>query len=262
MEENPQQHQRKKDYLVLDNMKKWTIIVFILLMISLVNALDYKTHQQDTQLNFSITSNNASSCNLTTINSPLGILTINQEGVKTSQTFSFNIAGENYSEFGTYCHNIECGDSSTIISGQECYEINYYGKELTDSQSTIYIGLLVVFLFILFSIFFGMKYLPDSNTKDEYGRILSVSYLKYLRLPLWISAYFIVVAIIYLSSNIAYAFLSEQLFAKTLFSIFAILMAVSPVIIIVLMISFFIKFYHDKEFQNMLNRGVFPGGNL
>jgi len=36
----------------------------------------------------------------------------------------------------------------------------------------------------------------------------------------------------------------------------------SPIIVIVLMISFFVEFYHDKEFQGMLNRGIFPGEQL
>jgi hypothetical protein len=66
----------------------------------------------------------------------------------------------------------------------------------------------------------------------------------------------------FLSSNIAYAFLSETMFGKLLFSIFSILLAVSPIVIILLVISFFVRFFHDKEFQRMLNRGMFPGGNL
>ncbi len=149
-----------------------------------------------------------------------------------------------------------------INSGDKCYEVNYFGKELTSSQSTIYIGLLGILIFTLFVSFFSMNYLPASNTKDEYGRILSISYLKHFRLVLWLVAYFLFIAIIYLSSNIAFAFLSEQLFAKLLFAIFTVLLALSPIVVIVLMISFFVTFYHDKEFQGMLNRGVFPGDQL
>jgi len=52
------------------------------------------------------------------------------------------------------------------------------------------------------------------------------------------------------------------MFAKFLFAIFSILMAVSPVIIVVLVISFFVKFFHDRQFQALLNRGIFPQGNL
>ena len=238
------------------------LLVLVLLILPLVSALDYPTHKQDTNLSFSITSNNATNCNLTKINSPSGIITINQKGIQTFQTFSFNISSGNYSEFGLYCHKLECTDGSTVTSGEKCYEVNYYGKELTQEQSTIYLGLLGILIFTLFATFFGMGHLPASNTKDEQGRILSISYLKYFRLVLWMFAYFMFTAIMYLSSNIAFAFLSEQLFAKMLFAIFAMLMAISPIIVIVIMISFFVKMFHDKELQQYFNRGIFPGEQL
>jgi len=244
-------------------MKKCLVLLtLVLLILPLVSALDYPTHKQDTDLAFSITSNNATSCNLTQINAPTEVIIINQTGVQSFQTFSFNISGGNYSEFGTYCHNIECSDGSTITSGEKCYEVNYYGKELTQEQSTIYVGLLGILIFTLFATFFGMSHLPASNTKDEEGRIMSISYLKYFRLVLWMFAYFMFVAIMYLSSNIAFAFLSEQLFAKILFAIFAMLLAISPVIVIVIVVSFFVKFFHDKELQQYFNRGIFPGEQL
>jgi len=238
------------------------VMLIVLTILPLVSALDYTTHKQETDLSFSMTSNNATQCNLTKINAPTELITINQIGTKTFQTFNFSIAGGNYSEYGSYCHKIECTDGNSIVSGDECYDINYFGKELTSSQSTIYIGLLGILIFTLFAIFFGMSHLPASNERDEQGRLLSISYLKYFRLVLWLFAYFLFVGIVYLASNIAFAFLAEQLFAKVLFAIFAILMAISPVIIIVLMISFFVKFFHDKEFQKMLNRGIFPGQQL
>jgi len=243
-------------------MKYLSFFFILLLIIPLATALDYPRHKQNTDLEFSITSNNATNCNLTKINSPTGIITINQVGTQSSQTFNFTINGGNYSEFGVYCHNIECSDGTKINSGEKCYEVNYFGKELTSSQSTLYIGLLGILILTLFITFYSLRFLPDSNTKDEYGRILSISYLKYFRLVLWLVSYFLFIAILYLSSNVAFAFLSEQLFAKVLFALFTILLAVSPIVIIVLMISFFVKFYHDKEFQGLLNRGIFPGGQL
>jgi len=244
-------------------MKKYLILfLIILLIIPLVSALDYPKHKQNVTLQFAITSNNATECNLTTINAPGSIIAINQIGTRNFQTFNFTIEGANYSEFGVYCHNLECSDGSTVITGNKCYEVNYFGKELTSSQSTIYLGLLGILILTLFVTFFSIGHLPDSNTKDEEGRILSISYLKHFRLVLWLVSYFLVIAIFYISSNIAFAFLSEQLLAKFLFTLFTILFSLAPIVIIILMISFFVKFYHDREFQNMLNRGIFPGEQL
>lgn len=244
-------------------MKRWFLFLTLaLLILPLVTALDFQKHKQDTNLDFAITSNNATGCNLTTINNPSNITTINQEGTKNFQTFNFSIDGANYSDYGVYCHNIECTDGVKIESGQKCYEVNYFGKELTESQSILYLGLLGILIFTLFISFMGIRQLPDSNAKDEFGRIMSINYLKHFRLVLWLVSYFLFIGIVYLASNIAFAFLSEQLFAKLLFAIFTVLFVLSPVVVILIVLSFFVTFFHDKQFQNLLNRGIFPGDQL
>ena len=245
-------------------MKKCLIILLlsILLILPLATALEFPTHQTNTTLRFSITSNNATGCNLTTINTPNGVNVINQAANKTFQTFNFTLQSSNYSEFGTYCHQLECTDDFKITSGEKCYEINYLGKELTESQSTLYIALIAILIFTLFATFWGMGHLPASNEKDEFGRLLSISYLKYFRLPLWLFAWFLFLGIIYLCSNIAFAFLPVQLAANITFAIFIMMFAVSPIIVIILMISFFVKFSHDKEFQQYFNRGIYPGADV
>jgi len=242
-------------------MKNLILCILFLIIIPIASAQTLY-HQQETNLSFSITSNNATGCNVTSINTPVGLALINQQGTQNSRTFNFTIDGSNYSELGVYCHQIECSDGSTTLSGEQCYTVNYFGKELSTSQSLLYIGLLAMLIFILFISFFGMGFLPNANQKDEFDRILSVSYLKYLRLPAWLFMYFLFIAIVFLSSNIAFAFLSEQMFGKILFSIYTILFALAPIVVIIIMISFFVKFFHDKEFQQYLNRGIFPGSDL
>ncbi len=141
-------------------------------------------------------------------------------------------------------------------------EITPGGFKSTSAQSILYIGLLAILVFVIFASFFAMNLLPTSNTKDEEGKILSINYLKYLRLPLWMFVYFLFIAIIFLSSNISRAFLQEQMFGNLLFSIFSILLALSPVVIILILISFFVRFFHDRKFQRLLNRGMFPQGGV
>ena len=178
-------------------------------------------------------------------------------------------------KIGTFFNHSFCETSSLgeyIVSGDHNldgeigswnanFESNYLGKELSTSQSILYLGLLGIFVLILFATFFGIGQLPKSNVQDEEGKILSINYLKHFRLVLWLVAYFLFIAIIFLSSNIAFAFLQEEMFGKILFAIFSILFAVAPIVIILIVISFFVKFYHDKEFQKMINRGMFPQGN-
>ena len=74
-------------------------IVITLIILPLVSALDSPTHKQNTDLEFSITSNNATTCNLSSINAPGSLITINQVGTRNSQTFNFTVNGANYTEF-------------------------------------------------------------------------------------------------------------------------------------------------------------------
>jgi hypothetical protein len=110
--------------------------MFLFIMaLSITSA--YESWTQNTNLNFSITSNFATSCTLTTINSPDGVITINQDGTVDGQTFTFSILGSNYSSLGSYCHNIVCTDGTDYTTGQECREITSTGDNSNTSQTGI-----------------------------------------------------------------------------------------------------------------------------
>ncbi len=246
-------------------MKKCLLILFVtVFLISLVGALDitYEPHKLDTDLEFSFTSNNATTCNISTVNTPYGVVTINQESTKVGQTFNNTIAGGNFSEIGNYCFNIQCFDGSQIETGSLCRDVTYLGKQLSGARAGLYIGFLGLLVLIFFLNFFGMGFLPSRNQRTEEGKIMSISYLKYFRNVLWMTGYFLFIAIIYIASNLAFAFLEEELIAKTLFMIFKVSFMMSPIVVIVWMVFIFASMFHDKEFQKMLNRGIFPQGTV
>jgi len=244
-------------------MKKHLLIFFfIIVSISLVSAIDYEPHKLDTELEFSFTSNNASSCNVTTANTPYGVIDINQESTKTGQTFNNSIHRGNFSEIGNYCFNLVCTDGSETETGSVCRDVTYLGKQLNGARAGLYIGFLGLLILLFFLNFFGMGFLPARNQRNEEGRIMSISYLKYFRNVLWMTGYFLFIGIIYIASNIAIAFLEEELIANVLFMIFKVSFMMAPVIIIVWMVFIFASIFHDKEFQGMLNRGMFPQGRV
>lgn len=180
----------------------------------------------------------------------------------TKQGSSFNYTFCDTLNLGTYNYCV-IGDIegiNTIVCKD--YEITYLGKQLDSAKSILYIGFLTLLILIFFLNFYGMGFLPARNTRDEEGRIMSISYLKYLRNVLWMTGYFLFIGILYISSNLAFAFLEEELIAKTLFTIFKVSFGIAPVIIIVWMIFIFASMFHDREFQSMLNRGIFPQGKL
>ena len=235
----------------------------MLFFVSLISATSIAdglgTFKQNENITIVQVCEDATYINITSISYPnSSIAVLNVAMINDGEHFYYYFSDTE--DFGRYdVRGVSDGCTQTFVT---YFKINYSGKELSSSQSTIYIGLLGILIFVLFASFFSMGFLPASNTKDEEGRILQVSYLKYLRLPLWLFCYFLFTAIIYLSSNLAFVFLEEQLFANFLLTIFKILLGIAPVIIVILVISFFVKFFHDKEFQNLLNRGLFPEYNL
>jgi len=187
------------------------------------------------------------------------------EGVveyNVNEYWDFLILGANFSEVGEYnwgidCHGINIGGATT-----GAYLVNSVGQELTESQSLLSIGLMLILILFMGVIFFGIGLLPARNTKDEEGRILSISYLKYLRSTLWFVEWMLVIAVLFIASNLAIAYLIDGLLADVFFTLFHMCFALTPLIVIVWMIWIFVSMFHDKQFQRLLNRGMFPGKGI
>ncbi len=125
-------------------------LMFAMLLVGTASA--YLPHEKDTTLNFSITSNFATSCELTTINTPTGIIEIGQTDISTG-TFNFNVLSGNFTSLGTYCMNIVCTDGTDITTGEYCREITSDGFGSTqtkqDNYYILFIGIALLFGFIL-----------------------------------------------------------------------------------------------------------------
>ena len=159
---------------------------------------------------------------------------------------------------------IGSGDLGGVDTGFDVlyFEVTYMGKELSEARAIMYIGFLALLVLIFFLNFIGMGFLPKKNQRDEEGKLLSISYLKYFRDVLWMSGYFLFIAITFVASNLAFAFLEEQLVANVLHMIFRISLGAAPVVLIVWLIWIFVSIFHDKQFQNLLNRGMFSEGRI
>jgi len=247
-------------------MKKiFLITICMVLLIGIVSSSSF-TYKQDDVVNQRIrcfdTSNNycgsGTRC-YASVEDPEGITTLNNVSLTFNETY-YNITLPT-DKIGTYSFIGACSSSNNMTMEFK-YDITYHGDSISQAQSTIYIILFVIFLFVFIITLFGIRELPYSNTQDEEGRILSISYLKYLRPVLWFFEWMVIIGILYVSSNIAFAYLNEQLFAQILFTFFRIAFGFTPLIVIVWMIWIFVSMFHDKQFQKMLNRGIFPEGRL
>ncbi len=175
--------------------------------------------------------------------------------------YNYTIPAEDLSDTGIYKTLIICTDATTGFTSFEI-EVTYSGIVLSTPQSIIYFMLLGVIFFVFIINLFFISKLPDSNTRDEEGKILSISYLKYLRSTLWFVSYMLFIAILYISSNVAFAYLGEQLFAQILHVLFRISFGIAPLVLTVWIVWIFVQMFHDRQFQNLLNRGFFPQGRI
>jgi len=229
-----------------------------IVLISMVSACALPPLKQGDIMELTGTCSNCTYNNLTKVVYPnQSIALLGQyEMTKNGSNFNYSYIPNT---LGTWYYSYE-GDLNGVLTSQTCsFDVTYNGSSVSSGQSIIYIGLLGILIFIFLITFFGISFLPDSNARDEQGSILSISLLKYLRSTLWFIEWILFIAITYLSSNLAFAYLGEQLFAKTLFMFFRICLGITPLIVIVWFIWIFIRIKDDKELNNYMKRGMFGG---
>jgi len=136
---------------------KSIILSLMLCMLLFSFASANLPHQQNTDLNFSVTSNFATSCTLKNINTPDGIITINQTDTSTG-TFDFSVLAGNYSSLGTYCHNIVCTDGTDTTSGEVCREVSPSGQ--AGNANTVFFIFVILLIYGITFIGFFNKNAP------------------------------------------------------------------------------------------------------
>ena len=180
--------------------------------------------------------------------------------------YSWKIGEGNFSLGVEYPYIMQCnGTYATDDEGgfySASFKASYNGVEVSEGQSIIYIGLLIVLILVTMATFFAISLLPERNNMDGEGKIISISYMKYLRSTLWFVTWMLFIAVLFVSSNVAMAFLPGALMAGVFFKLYYICFSLTPLVVICWMIHFFVMFFHDKQFQALLNRGFFPGGQM
>lgn len=164
----------------------------------------------------------------------------------------------NYSFCSTSANGIYIYDYCDA-GGGSCYEntfeINYTGDRLDQPQALIYIGLLGILIFLFIASVSGYSLLPKGNNYDG-DTLLSINKTKYLKLPLFILIYSLLLAILFVSSNIALGFLYSTMIGDLLFKMFQGLFALALPMVFFIFIYTIVKIYEDREFQTMINRGI------
>lgn len=177
----------------------------------------------------------------------------------TLNQFEINITENNFTKPGEYSYYIQCNTSSQSGFSSIPIKVTYSGIDFTTAQSVSYTGLFAIMIFIFLINFFGLGLLPGDNKRDEEGKLMQISYLKYIRSVLWLVQWALLVGILFVASNIAFIYLQEQLVAQFFFVLFRITMGLTPIIFIVWGLAFYAKFLQDREFKKLFTRGFSSG---
>ena len=239
------------------------IIIFIILVlavigtISLVNGESIGEFQLGEDVQIFQTCNNCTYCNFTRV---MGLnnrtILSNLIGNVDDTYFYYNIDGLNFSDVGEYSYCYKCGNTVESSTGCLEFEITYTGGDLTLEMSLLYLGSIIFLIFLFVVIILLATQLPSSDTQDEQGAIVQINTLKHLRPILYSIDWLVVLAMLFLLSNITIAYLPTSMFGGLFFSLFTILFWVTIICVPMYWIWIFTNIFKDKEYKRMMERGV------
>jgi len=235
-------------------------LIMLMFIFSFVSADSIGTFKKEKSLEIYQECNNCTSCNFTRVKYPNGTnFLTNIEATKDDTYYHSTILKGNLTEVGTYSYCYDCGNAVEKSTGCLDFEITYNGHELTTERSFLYLGLIGFLLFIFCLILFLIPQIPMNKT-DEDGLIIELSSLKYLRPILIALDWIILLAIIFLTSNVAIAYLPFNMFGELLFNIYTIMFWLTIIAIPIWFIYLFLSAFRHKEMKRLMQRGVEFGG--
>ena len=233
------------------------IFIIGIFLISFISAESIGTFKIKEDVQLYQTCNNCTYCNLTSIKYPNSSNMLMGKNMTMSNTFfSYDLDGGNLSIIGTYKYCYECGNTYESITGCLDFTINGTGYPLDQPKAMIYLGLLFLLL-VLFVI--DIVFIPTLPTKDNYdeeGTLISINQLKYIRPILWVVAYLILMSITFIGSNVALAYMGENLIGMVLLRISQIMLALMLPGLVIWFIYIFYNIYQDKQLKEGLERGI------
>lgn len=215
--------------------------------------------KKETCVELQQTCDNCTYVNLTSVTYP------NSTSVYFNKAMTKNGVKYNYSfcdttPIGSYLFSV-LGDKNGVADTEEGkFEITYTGDSLNTQKSILYVALLAVLVFFFILIIYFTGKLPSSETRNEEGALIDINNLKYFGSVLLFADWMILIAIFYITSNLAFAYLGEVLFAKILFTFFRICFVLTLPLVVIWFIWIFYQIFKDKKLKRMISKGIYPSG--
>lgn len=215
------------------------ILLCLMMFFLIANISAFPTRQLGQNLSFSITSNNATYCNITTMETTT-ISTLDYRMTKSGQSFSAIILQGNITDYGDACFNVECSDTITMETGRECFTITPNGEDAGIGKAVFYIGLL--FVLVVFLVGIVTIFMETDSLLAKVG-MFGLGYL-------------MLVAVSFVSWNMANDFLTSSPFLVAMLRIlFYSLIAGAFPLLLGSFAWYFIMVFKIKEIQRLMGKG-------
>lgn len=217
-----------------------TILILIMGMVLFNFVSAYDTKPSGENLSFAITSNNATSCVIRTLELD-GLTDLNYDMQQNGQTFSATILSGNLSKTGNGCFKIECYDGVNTITGDQCYTFTPNGEDASVGKAIFYIGL--IFILIIFFIVCFISFIKFDNLLNRVGMIGF--------------CYLLLIAITFIGWNMAQDFLTSSPFLIEMMRIifFVLIVGAFP-LLIGAFAWYLLMLFKIKEIQNLMDKGM------
>ena len=195
-------------------------------------------------------------CNFTIIKPNNDILVNNVQSTKVGNLYLYNLTEDQTADIGVYEVNNYCYNGTNAGRLTFYYEVNYIGEKPTEEMMTIYLIAIALLIGLILVIAWIIKQLPSKDAVDDNGSILQVNQLKHLRPVLFGICWVIIIAIFFIVSNLAIAYLPNLMIGELFFTLYQILFWITIVALPLWFIKIFLDIWKDKEVKQMLERGV------
>lgn len=169
---------------------------------------------------------------------------------------NYTVASIETGILGEYVYDISCCQGDVCDASSFEFEITGSGGGFTTQTVQFYIGVMFVLVFLFVVCMVGIRSLPNGNTMESDGRIISISRLKYLRYVLASIGWGILVSMAYLALNIAEAYLFSGIVVGIFRMIFVFLMISAIVGVPIILIYMISSFVQDQMVKRYIERGL------
>jgi len=167
------------------------LVLLILTVLPLCNALVFQQNQVvDLKIPCTLEGYPCSTsalCNLTIIY-PNSSYLLDNQGMTNLNTGDFNYS-LTFIEIGDYSTKVQCVDGIYNSTATFPITITHTGSELSVGQGIIFLIFVIALIFTFLLCLYGAVRLPWKHGRNEFGKVVSVNDLKYLKIFLFVLSY-------------------------------------------------------------------------